>query len=485
MGDMGTSMSTPTGLIQAAVVLAILVVLSSAIEDTAHVNEQLTVGKGAMPAHLVQVEDGGKKREAAAAAPSTTHVAGVKKADITKAAAMRDPDKEAEHETGGSRKAATVVMREQKADYMAAQSPGAAQEGAMLAANEVPMESKPLAAMRPGWLGGELPGLHGPTPQSAGEKLGPVIGETQELRGTGASVHDRSPLRPGMEVTLRGGRSDTFGCNWYKCGTPQSSTFEVVDGGDGLVALRMGGCWERRKRVKCERGHVDAAKAPKLRPERVAPGQVTLRSVATGNYFSHIDNKITCDAKQVTAAEIFLVKCERGCSAQASVINRTKKTKQVKRELSNKEEKASKAAAKRRAAQERHAKETKYKAMREKEKKQTAAKARAALQRKRREKERKEDAAKKVQKEKAHKEKKAKQVKRELSNKEEKASKAAAKRRAAQERHAKQPWHWPHGFVQRCGRQGLGPNASLPNEPCLVDGKPTLPRLVWANGTHY
>merc|ERR1711871_1867490 len=52
---MGTSMSTPTGLIQAAVVLAILVVLSSAIEDTAHVNEQLTVGKGAMPAHLVQV----------------------------------------------------------------------------------------------------------------------------------------------------------------------------------------------------------------------------------------------------------------------------------------------------------------------------------------------------------------------------------------------------------------------------------------------
>merc|ERR1711871_710799 len=418
MGDMGTSMSTPTGLIQAAVVLAILVVLSSAIEDTAHVNEQLTVGKGAMPAHLVQVEDGGKKREAAAAAPSTIHVAGVKKADITKAAAMRDPDKEAEHETGGSRKAATVVKRKQKADYMVAQSPGAAQEGAMLAANEVPMESKPLAAMRPGWLGGELPGLHGPTPQSAGEKLGPVIGETQELRGTGASVHDRSPLRPGMEVTLRGGRSDTFGCNWYKCGTPQSSTFEVVDGGDGLVALRMGGCWERGKRVKCERGHVEAAKAPILRPERVAPGQVTLRSVATGNYFSHIDNKITCDAKQVTAAEIFLVKCERGCSAQASVINRTKKTKQVKRELSNKEEKASKAAAERRAAQERHAKETKakraeaergqkakvaerrekekdtkYKAMREKEKKQTAAKARAALERKRKEKERKEEGA--------------------------------------------------------------------------------------------
>ena len=128
----------------------------------------------------------------------------------------------------------------------------------LLAANEVPMESKPLPAMRPGWLGGELPGLHGPTPQSAGEKLGPVIGETQELRGTGASVHDRSPLRPGMEVTLRGGRSDTFGCNWYKCGTPQSSTFEVVDGGDGSVALRMGGCWERRKRVKCERGGGDS-----------------------------------------------------------------------------------------------------------------------------------------------------------------------------------------------------------------------------------
>merc|ERR1711871_613661 len=398
MGDVSTSMSTPTGLIQAAVVLAILVVLSSAIEDTAHVNEQLAVGEGAMPAHLMQVEDGGKKREAAAAAPSTTHVAGVKKADLTKAAAMRDPDKEAEHETGGSRKAATVVKRKQKADYMVAQSPGAAQEGAMLAANEVPMESKPL------------PALHGPTPQSAGEKLGPVIGETPELRGTGASVHDRSPLRPGMEVTLRGGRSDTFGCNWYKCGTPQSNTFEVVDGGDGLVALRMGGCWERRKRVKCERGHVDAAKAPKLRPERVAPGQVTLRSVATGNYFSHIDNKITCDAKEVTAAEIFLVKCKRGCSTQASVINRTKKTKQVKRELINKEEKASKAAAKRRAAQERHAKETKakraeaergqkakvaerrekekdtkYKAMREKEK--TAAKARAALERKRKEKE--------------------------------------------------------------------------------------------------
>ena len=92
-------------------------------------------------------------------------------------------------------------------------------------------------------------------------------------------------------------------------------------------------------------GHVDAAKAPKLRPERVAPGQVTLRSVTTGNYFSHIDNKITCDAKQVTAAEIFLVKCERGCSTQASVINRTKKAKQVKRELSNKEEKACKASA--------------------------------------------------------------------------------------------------------------------------------------------
>ena len=43
------------GLIQAGLVAAILVVLSSAIEDTAHVNEQLTVGKGAMPAHLVQV----------------------------------------------------------------------------------------------------------------------------------------------------------------------------------------------------------------------------------------------------------------------------------------------------------------------------------------------------------------------------------------------------------------------------------------------
>ena len=48
-------MSTPTGLIQAGVVLAILVVLSSAIEDTAHVDEQLAVGEGAMPAHLVQV----------------------------------------------------------------------------------------------------------------------------------------------------------------------------------------------------------------------------------------------------------------------------------------------------------------------------------------------------------------------------------------------------------------------------------------------
>ena len=59
-----------------------------------------------------QVEDGGKKREAAAAAPSTIHVAGVKKADITKAAAMRDPDKEAEHETGGSRKAARVGASE-------------------------------------------------------------------------------------------------------------------------------------------------------------------------------------------------------------------------------------------------------------------------------------------------------------------------------------------------------------------------------------
>ena len=43
------------GWIQAGVVLAILVVLSSAIEDTAHVNEQLAVGEGAMPAHLVQV----------------------------------------------------------------------------------------------------------------------------------------------------------------------------------------------------------------------------------------------------------------------------------------------------------------------------------------------------------------------------------------------------------------------------------------------
>merc|ERR1711871_812736 len=196
--------------------------------------------------------------------------------------------------------------------------------------------------------------------------------------------------------------------------------------------------------------------------------------------------------------------------AQKEKAQKEKKAKQVKRELSNKEEKASKAAAKRRAAQERHAKETKakraeaergqkakvaerrekekdtkYKAMREKEKKQTAAKARAALERKRKEKERKEDAAKKVQKERAQKEKKAKQVKRELSNKEEKASKAAAKRRAAQERHAKQPWHWPHGFVQRCGRQRLGGNAPLPKEPCLVDGKPTSPRLVWANGTHY
>ena len=48
-------MSTPTGLIQAAVVLAILVVLSSAIEDTAHVDEQLAAGEGGMPAHLVQV----------------------------------------------------------------------------------------------------------------------------------------------------------------------------------------------------------------------------------------------------------------------------------------------------------------------------------------------------------------------------------------------------------------------------------------------
>merc|ERR1711871_1927923 len=52
---MGTSMSTPTGLIRAGVVLAILVVLSSAIEDTAHVDEQLAVGEGGMPAHLVQV----------------------------------------------------------------------------------------------------------------------------------------------------------------------------------------------------------------------------------------------------------------------------------------------------------------------------------------------------------------------------------------------------------------------------------------------
>merc|ERR1711968_60301 len=364
----------------------------------------------------------------------------------------------------------------------------------MLAANEVPMESKPLAAMRPGWLGGELPGLHGPTPQSAGEKLGPVIGETPELRGTGASVYDRSPLRPGMEVTLRGGRSDTFGCNWYKCGTPQSSTFEVVDGGDGLVALRMGGCWERRKRVKCERGHVDAAKAPKLRPEKVAPGQVTLRSVATGNYFSHIDNKITCDAKEVTAAEIFLVKCKRGCSSQASVINRTKKTKQVKRELSNKEEKASKAAAKRRAAQERHAKETKakraeaergqkakaaerrekekdtkYKAMREKEKKQTAAKARAALERKRKEKERKEDAAKKVQKEKAHKEKKAKQVKRELSNKEEKASRrlqSAGQHRRGMPRRRKQSVLRPSEARKQRWQRGARRRRTLNTKPC-------------------
>ena len=45
-------MSTPTGLIQAGVVLAILVVLSDAIED---VNEQLAAAEGGMPAHLVQV----------------------------------------------------------------------------------------------------------------------------------------------------------------------------------------------------------------------------------------------------------------------------------------------------------------------------------------------------------------------------------------------------------------------------------------------
>merc|ERR1712100_968485 len=156
---MGDAEHTPMGLIQAGVGAAILVVLSSAIEDTAHVDEQLAVGEGAMPAHLVQViepliteqvgkhcrngggggllgesrsirssvfealrgerlgealesaagdaespaftnfarnavrvavrracgpsstqvEDGEKKREAAAAAPSTTHVAGVKK----------------------------------------------------------------------------------------------------------------------------------------------------------------------------------------------------------------------------------------------------------------------------------------------------------------------------------------------------------------------------------------------------------------------
>ena len=77
---------------------------------------------------------------------------------------------------------------------------------------------------------------------------GPEVGETARKEAS-------SVLVIGSTVTLRGGNSNQY-CNADKCQSAQVLTFEVVDAGSGLVALKAGGCWDTSggNRVTCRKG---------------------------------------------------------------------------------------------------------------------------------------------------------------------------------------------------------------------------------------
>ena len=150
--------------------------------------------------------------------------------------------------------------------------------------------------------------------------------------GEGGAVPGASlALQPGSIITLKGGGTGKF-CRVPAKGVSTvcdesksaSTSFEVVDAGEGFIGLKAGGCWSNGQRIPCTTNHlkkiVAVPASPQVEFKVSSQGEfITLQLKKNGKYCSDSGKggQIQCNSNSITKAERWTVACQHKCKKSA------------------------------------------------------------------------------------------------------------------------------------------------------------------------